>query len=157
MNKAFLRIIIIVLAIAIIVGVLFVLSRKKYEFDFEGRVKILEKISQTQREYPNATVLIPDDSKQLPKTLPAELTYKNAKLASLEQLSSQGVSYVLISSDAKGEINNIMSSAIQKAGWELLSKSEDIIEAKKGDQQTKIFLEKEEDHVVITVAYTYDL
>src|SRR3989344_2567878 len=141
MNKAFLRIIIIVLAIAIIVGVLFVLSRKKYEFDFEGRVKILEKISQTQREYPNATVLIPDDSKQLPKTLPAELTYKNAKLASLEQLSSQGVSYVLISSDAKGEINNIMSSAIQKAGWELLSKSEDIIEAKKGDQKTKIFLE----------------
>ena len=157
MNKAFLRIIIIVLAIAIIVGVLFVLSRKKYEFDFEGRVKILEKISQTQREYPNATVLIPDDSKQLPKTLPAELTYKNAKLASLEQLSSQGVSYVLISSDAKGEINNIMSSAIQKAGWELLSKSEDIIEAKKDNQKTKIFLEKEEDHVVITVAYTYDL
>ena len=48
-----------------------------------------------------------------------------------------------------------MSKAIQGAGWELISKSEDAIEAKKGIQKTKINFENEDDRVVITVAYTY--
>lgn len=151
------KILIVFLAIAIIAGVLFVLTRKEYQFDYEGRVKALEETAQTQKDYPDATVLVPDESTKLPKTVPAELTYRNAKLASFEQLSSAGISYVLLSPDAKDEINKTMSSAIANAGWELVSKSEDTIEAKKGLQKAKISLEIEEGQTVITVAYTYDL
>lgn len=151
------KVVIIILAIAVIVGAIFILTRPRYVFDFEGRVKLLEQVSKTQEEYPNATVLIPDESIKLPKTVPIELTYANSKVASFEQLSSQGISYVLISSDAKNEINKVMSKAIVDAGWELMSKSEDSIEAKKGVQKTKISFENEEDQTVIVVAYTYDL
>lgn len=151
------KIIIIILVISVIVGAFFVLTRKRYQFDFEGRVKLLEEIKQTQKEYPNATVLIPDESTQLPNTVPSELSYLNSKVASVEQLASTGISYVLISSDSKDVINKNMSKAIENAGWELISKAEDVIEAKKGIQKTKISLEKEEEHTVITVAYTYDL
>lgn len=151
------KIIIFVFVIAVSFAVLFVLTRPKYIFDFEGRVKLLEQISKTQEEYPNAKVLIADVSPKLPKAVPVELTYPKAKLASLEQLSSQGISYVLISSDPMGEINKTMGSAIEKAGWELIVKTENIIEAKKGLQRTKISLEKEDGQTLIIVAYTYDL
>lgn len=156
-SKAFLRIIIIILAIAVIVGAIFILTRPRYVFDFEGRVKLLEQVSKTQEEYPNATVLVSDESIKLPKTVPVELNYAKSKLASMEQLSSQGISYVLISLDSQDQIIKAMSSAIDDAGWELISKSEDTLEAKKGVQKTKISFEKEEDHTVIVVAYTYDL
>jgi len=156
-SKAFLRIIIIILAILVSGGALFVLTRQKYIFDFEGRVKLLEQIAKTQKKYPNATVLIPDESTQLPNTVPSELSYPNSSVVSVEQLASTGISYVLISSDSKDEINKTMSKAIDDAGWDLISQSEDAIEAKKGIQKTKISLEKEEDLTVIIVAYAYDL
>lgn len=154
MNK---KVIIVILVIAVVVGVLFALTRKRYVFDFEGRVKALETVSKIQKKYPNATVLIPDDSTQLPKTVPIELTYAKSKVASFEQLGSQGISFILISSDSRDVISKTMSRAMESAGWELISKSEDTIEAKKGVQKTKIFLEKEEDHTLIVVAYTYNL
>lgn len=154
MNK---KIIIIVLAILVGGGALFVLTRQKYQFNFEGRVKLLEQVSQTQKKYPNATVLVPSDSTQLPKIVPAELSYAKSKVVSIEQLASQGISYILISPDSKDVINKAISKAIQSAGWELISKSEDVIEAKKGIQKTKISLEKEGDHTLIIVAYTYNL
>lgn len=150
------KIIIIILAI-IVGGVLFVITRPRYVFDFEGRVKLLEQVSKTQKKYPNATVLISDDNIKLPKTVPPELTYTGAKLASFEQLASKGIGYVLLSTDSQVNIIENMSMLLRNGGWEIIAKSNDSIEAKKGIQKTKIFLENEEDHRVITVAYTYDL
>ena len=151
------KIIVIVLVLAVITGAVFVLKAKKYEFDYEGRLKLLDKTSQVQKKYPNATVLIPDDSTQLPKSVPSELSYPKAKVASMEQLSSRGISFILISPDSKDVINKTMSKVVQNAGWKIISESADSIEVQKGIQKTKIFLEKEQDHTVITVAYTYDL
>ena len=145
------------MAIAVGLGALFVLTRQKYIFDFEGRVRLLEQVSKTQKKYPNATVLIPDDSTQLPKTVPVELTYAKSKVVSIEQLASTGISYILISPDSRDVINKTMSKAIQNSGWELISNSGDAIEAKKGVQKTKISLEEEEDHTLIIVSYTYNL
>lgn len=149
--------IIIIILILVVGGVFFVLTRPKYIFDFEGRRKALEQVSKTQKEYPNATVLISDEDIKLPKIVPSELIYAGSKLVSFEQLGSQGIGYVLISSDLQTNIVGKMSISLQNAGWEIISESNTIIEAKKGLQKTKIFLENEESQRVITVAYTYDL
>lgn len=154
MNK---KIIIVVLVLAIGGVVLFVITRPRHVFDFEGRMKLLDQIAKTQKEYPKARILVPDDRTKLPKIIPEELTYNNSKVVSVEQLGSQGISYVLISSDPKDLISKTISRVMETAGWEFISNSNDVIEAKKGVQKAKIFVEAEEDHAVITVAYTYDL
>ena len=42
------KIIIVILAMAVMVGALFVLTRKRYQFDFEGRVKLLEQVEKVE-------------------------------------------------------------------------------------------------------------